>query len=95
MKIEELREIFSENGLYAVRVENGAIVSHYRIRCLQSQQRKSGAVLFYFCNGLLTDGFILREDEFVTSLRVLKKIGFKAGFLLLLKNKLIYNLEQD
>ncbi|ENT7437645.1 hypothetical protein ACRWPV_004345, partial [Shigella flexneri] len=22
MKIEELREIFSENGLYAVRVEN-------------------------------------------------------------------------
>ncbi|EOS9066960.1 hypothetical protein ACNM5Y_004403, partial [Shigella flexneri] len=27
--------------------------------------------------------------------RVLKKIGFKAGFLLLLKNKLIYNLEQD
>ncbi|EJM1649960.1 hypothetical protein ACLHF5_004669, partial [Shigella sonnei] len=55
MKIEELREIFSENGLYAVRVENGAIVSHCRIRCLQSQQRKSGAVLFYFCNGLLTD----------------------------------------
>ncbi|AAZ87470.1 hypothetical protein PSZ80_20910 [Shigella sonnei] len=95
MKIEELREIFSENGLYAVRVENGAIVSHCRIRCLQSQQRKSGAVLFYFCNGLLTDGFILREDEFVTSLRVLKEIGFKAGFLLLLKNKLIYNLEQD
>ncbi|EOJ9947389.1 hypothetical protein ACJ5MM_004546, partial [Shigella sonnei] len=27
--------------------------------------------------------------------RVLKEIGFKAGFLLLLKNKLIYNLEQD
>ncbi|EOM6270622.1 hypothetical protein ACMEQY_004855, partial [Shigella sonnei] len=26
---------------------------------------------------------------------VLKEIGFKAGFLLLLKNKLIYNLEQD
>ena len=25
MKIEELREIFSENGLYAVRVENGGI----------------------------------------------------------------------
>ncbi|EOT3415115.1 hypothetical protein ACLAD3_004924, partial [Shigella sonnei] len=23
------------------------------------------------------------------------EIGFKAGFLLLLKNKLIYNLEQD
>ncbi len=39
MKIEELREIFSENGLYAVRVENGAIVSHCRIRCLQSQQK--------------------------------------------------------
>ncbi|CAM4426011.1 MULTISPECIES: hypothetical protein [Shigella] len=66
MKIEELRENFSENGLYAVRVENGAIVSHCCIRCLQSQQRKSGAVLFYFCNGLLTDDFILREDEFAT-----------------------------
>ena len=26
MKIEELREIFSENGLYAVRVENGKVV---------------------------------------------------------------------
>ena len=31
MKIEELREIFSEDGLYTVRVENGAIVSHCRI----------------------------------------------------------------
>ncbi|HHZ0414913.1 TPA: hypothetical protein ACV8EY_000838, partial [Escherichia coli] len=30
MKIEELREIFSEDGLYTVRVENGAIVSHCR-----------------------------------------------------------------
>lgn len=26
MKIEELREIFSENGLYAVRVENGGVI---------------------------------------------------------------------
>ncbi|HDX3851536.1 TPA: hypothetical protein RXP60_005420 [Escherichia coli] len=26
MKIEELREIFSENGLYAVRVENGEVI---------------------------------------------------------------------
>ena len=25
MKLEELREIFSEDGLYAVRVENGGI----------------------------------------------------------------------
>ena len=45
MKIEELVEIFSEDGLYTVRVENGAIVSHCRIKCLQSQQRKSGAAL--------------------------------------------------
>ncbi len=42
MKIEELREIFTEDGLYTVRVENGAIVSHCRIKCLQSKQRKSG-----------------------------------------------------
>ena len=26
MKIEELREIFSEDGLYAVRVENGEVI---------------------------------------------------------------------
>ncbi|HCN5784510.1 TPA: hypothetical protein N6Y42_004760, partial [Escherichia coli] len=52
MKIEELREIFSENGLYAVHVENGAIVSHCRIKCLQSQQRKSGAALIHFVDGL-------------------------------------------
>ncbi|EKI4633613.1 hypothetical protein PC147_004650, partial [Escherichia coli] len=47
MKIEELREIFTEDGLYTVRVENGAIVSHCRIKCLQSKQRKSGAALIY------------------------------------------------
>ena len=80
MKIEELHELFSENGLYAVRVENGTIVSHSRIKCLQSQQRKNGAVLIYFVDGLMVDGFILREDEFVTSLQALKEIGLKAGF---------------
>ncbi len=80
MKIEEFCEIFSENGLYAVRVENGVIASHCRIKCLQSQQRKSGAVLIYFVDEIMTDGFILREDEFVTSLQVLKEIGLKAGF---------------
>ncbi len=34
MNIEELRKIFCEDGLYAVCVENGNIVSHYRIVCL-------------------------------------------------------------
>ncbi|WP_373866696.1 hypothetical protein [Escherichia albertii] len=80
MKIEELREIFSEDGLYTVRVENGAIVSHCRIKCLQLQQRKSGAALIYFVDGLVTDGFILRENEFVTSLQSLKEVELKAGF---------------
>ncbi|EPH5728712.1 hypothetical protein ACXLIE_004936 [Escherichia coli] len=80
MKIEELREIFTEDGLYTVRVENGAIVSHCRIKCLQSKQRKSGAVLIYFVDELVTDGFILRENEFVTSLQSLKEAGLKAGF---------------
>ncbi|WP_434088234.1 hypothetical protein [Escherichia coli] len=80
MKIEELREIFSEDGLYTVRVENGAIVSHCRIKCLQSQQRKSGAALIHFVDGLVTDGFILRENEFVTSLQSLKEAELKAGF---------------
>ncbi|EFB3400148.1 hypothetical protein FMO95_00980 [Escherichia coli] len=39
MNIEELRKIFCEDGLYAVCVENGNLVSHYRIMCL----RKNGA----------------------------------------------------
>ncbi|WP_433914544.1 hypothetical protein [Escherichia coli] len=30
--------------------------------------------------GQVTDGFILREGEFVTSLQALKEIGIKAGF---------------
>ncbi|EEW8435144.1 hypothetical protein D6C44_004957 [Escherichia coli] len=80
MKIEELREIFSEDGLYTARVENGAIVSHCRIKCLQSQQGKSGAALIYFVDGFVTDGFILCENEFVTSLQSLKEAELKAGF---------------
>ena len=80
MKIEELREIFTEDGLYTVRVENGAIVSHCRIKCLQSKQRKSGAALISFVDELVTGGVILRENEFVTSLQSLKEAGLKAGF---------------
>ncbi|EPX8467411.1 hypothetical protein ACXL1S_005552 [Escherichia coli] len=80
MKIEELCEMFSEDGLYTVRVENGAIVSHCSIKCLQPQQGKSGAALIYFVDGLVTDGFILRENEFVTSLQSLKEAKLKAGF---------------
>ncbi|WP_000980980.1 hypothetical protein [Escherichia coli] len=80
MNIEELRKIFCEDGLYAVCVENGAIVSHCRIKCLQSLHRKSGAALIYFVDGLVTDGFILRANEFVTSLPSLKEAGIKAGF---------------
>ncbi|EFH3982652.1 hypothetical protein N4V71_003753 [Escherichia coli] len=76
MNIEELRKIFCEDGLYAVCVENGNIVSHYRIVCLQ----KNGAALIHFVDGLVTDGFILRANEFVTSLPSLKEAGIKAGF---------------
>ncbi|EPM2093539.1 hypothetical protein ACTK7J_005065, partial [Escherichia coli] len=46
----------------------------------QSQQGKSGAALIYFVDGFVTDGFILRENEFVTSLPSLKEAGIKAGF---------------
>ncbi|HFP5796072.1 TPA: protein Rem, partial [Escherichia coli] len=60
----------------AVCVENGNIVSHYRIVCLQ----KNGAALINFVDARVTDGFILRDGEFVTSLQVLKEIGIKAGF---------------
>ncbi|RFQ12219.1 hypothetical protein CRE00_27395, partial [Escherichia coli] len=49
-------------------------------KCLQSQQRKSGAALIHFVDGLVTDGFILRANEFVTSLPSLKDAGIKAGF---------------
>lgn len=52
------------------------LVSHYRIMCL----RKNGAALINFVDGRVTDGFILREGEFVTSLQALKEIGIKAGF---------------
>lgn len=76
MNIEELRKIFCEDGLYAVCVENGNIASHYRIVCLQ----KNGAALINFVDARVTDGFILRDGEFVTSLQVLKEIGIKAGF---------------
>ena len=75
MNIEELRKIFCEDGLYAVCVENGNLVSHYRIMCL----RKNGAALINFVDARVTDGFILREGEFVTSLQALKEIGIKAG----------------
>ena len=72
----DLRKIFCEDGLYAVCVENGNLVSHYRIMCL----RKNGAALINFVDARVTDGFILREGEFVTSLQALKEIGIKAGF---------------
>ncbi|EES9566361.1 hypothetical protein ABH173_002505 [Escherichia coli] len=61
MNIEELRKIFCEDGLYAVCVENGNLVSHYRIMCL----RKNGAALINFVDARVTDGFILREGELI------------------------------
>ncbi|XNM46888.1 hypothetical protein ACLK15_09130 [Escherichia coli] len=77
MNIEELRKIFCEDGLYAVCVENGNIASHYRIVCLQ----KNGAALINYVDAQeLTERFLLRDGEFVTSLQALKEIGIKAGF---------------
>nr|WP_134798246.1 hypothetical protein [Shigella flexneri] len=65
MKIEELREIFSENGLYAVRVENGAIVSHCRIRCLQSQQRGNDSnLLIVFYVQIMPDDLVMQLHRF-------------------------------
>ncbi|MFK8584244.1 hypothetical protein ACI74Y_26160, partial [Escherichia coli] len=52
------------------------IASHYRIVCLQ----KNGAALINYVDARVTDGFILRDGEFVTSLQALKEIGIKAGF---------------
>ncbi|ELB6718046.1 TPA: protein Rem, partial [Escherichia coli] len=49
---------------------------HYRIVCLQ----KNGAALINFVDARVTDGFILHDGEFVTSLQALKEIGIKAGF---------------
>ena len=54
--------------------------------------RKNGAALINFVDARVTDGFILREGEFVTSLQALKEIGIKAGFSAFQENKLIYNL---
>ncbi|MDI1202299.1 hypothetical protein NEP51_25890 [Escherichia coli] len=58
---------------------SGSLVSRIP-GAVQSQQGKSGAALIYFVDGLVTDGFILRENEFVTSLQSLKEAGLKAGF---------------
>lgn len=80
MKIEELIEIFGENGLYAVRVENGDIVSTCQVRLLRGRKEHNGPALIYFVNGRVKGGFMLREDEFVTSLRALKELCIKAGF---------------
>ena len=80
MDFKKLRKIFNKDGLYAVRVENGEIISCYCIHCSRALQQPSGAMLIYLLNGHVTDGFMLREDEFDTSLRTLKEIGLKAGF---------------
>ncbi|VCW50425.1 hypothetical protein BANRA_00018 [Escherichia coli] len=69
MNIEELRKIFVKMASMLC-VENGNLVSHYRIMCL----RKNGAALINFVDARVTDGFILREGEFVTSLQALKEI---------------------
>ncbi|MDO2826537.1 hypothetical protein [Escherichia coli] len=42
--------------------------------------RGGSAALIHFVDGLVTDGFILRANEFVTSLPSLKEAGIKAGF---------------
>ena len=63
--------------LCALKME---IISCYCIHCSRALQQPSGAMLIYLLNGHVTDGFMLREDEFVTSLRTLKEIGLKAGF---------------
>ena len=77
MNIEELRKIFCEDGLYAVCVENGNIASHYRIVCLQ----KNGAALINYVDARVTDGFILRDGEFVTSLQALKEVLHQVLYL--------------
>ncbi|MGC9910651.1 hypothetical protein P4I52_22345, partial [Escherichia coli] len=62
MNIEELRKIFCEDGLYAVCVENGNLVSHYRIMCL----RKNGAagndsnLLIVFYVQIMPDDFVMQ-----------------------------------
>ncbi len=77
MNIEELRKnFFVKMASMLCALKNGNLVSHYRIMCL----RKNGAALINFVDGRVTDGFILREGEFVTSLQALKEIGIKAGF---------------
>ncbi|ODJ33129.1 hypothetical protein BFR12_20755 [Shigella sp. FC2833] len=61
---------------FSLQDSRGGSVSHYRIVCLQ----KNGAALINFVDARVTDGFILRDGEFVTSLQALKEIGIKAGF---------------
>ncbi|WP_252153009.1 hypothetical protein [Escherichia coli] len=50
------------------------------LRKFSLQDSRGGSALINFVDARVTDGFILREGEFVTSLQALKEIGIKAGF---------------
>ena len=57
MNIEELRKIFCEDGLYAVCVENGNLVSHYRIG-------NDSNLLIVFYVQIMPDDFVMQLHRF-------------------------------
>ncbi|WP_096978813.1 hypothetical protein [Escherichia coli] len=80
MKINELREVFADDGFYVVRVEGEQIISSCRIEGLPDKQAGKVATLFYSVNGQVLNGFTLSEDEFVTSMRALREAYAATGY---------------
>lgn len=80
MDTNDLRNTFSEGGVYLVHVNNGNIVSLSLPMRLPENRKNTVSFLVRLTNGVVDDAFALREDEFVTSLQALKEAGSKAGF---------------
>ena len=79
MDTNDLRNTFSEGGVYLVHVNNGNIVSLSLPIHLPENRKKTVSFLVSLTNGVVVDAFALREGEFVTSLQALKDVSIKAG----------------
>ncbi|MEB6310526.1 hypothetical protein [Escherichia coli] len=79
MDTNDLRNTFSEGGVYLVHVNNGNIVSLSLPIHLPENRKNTVSFLVSLTNGVVVDAFALREGEFVTSLQALKDVSIKAG----------------
>ncbi len=69
MKIEELREIFSEDGLYAVRVENGGITytalipDDHVVLSVEAFGNDSNLLIVFYVQ-IMPDDFVMQLHRF-------------------------------